>query len=306
VVAVRPDWTGPEALFGYEDALQPRSSDGRPAWHVPKPLEFMLSAAREPDRPYLMILDEMNLAHVERYFSDYLSAAESREPVVPNLMPELSGGHTSWRIRPDGPEYLQIPRNLWVVGTVNIDETTYMFSPKVLDRAFVFEFRVSTEELAAEITRPSGVAAAEPAILRSLLAISRDDKWHESQPYLERGQLVAELQEVHALLAESGHEFGFRVMAESLRFAAIYSGTGRNELNEILDLIAMQKLRPRLPGSRRRLDTVLRALMSWAGLDEAGQAGQPGDQPPRLPRTAAKLQRMFASLQANQFVSFTE
>jgi 5-methylcytosine-specific restriction protein B len=153
---------------------------------------------------------------------------------------------------------------------------------------------------------PSGVAAAEPAILRSLLAISRDDKWHELQPYVERGQLVAELQEVHALLAESGHEFGFRVMAESLRFAAIYSGTGRNDLNEILDLIAMQKLLPRLHGSRRRLETVLRALMSWSGLDEAAQAGEPGDQPPRLPRTAAKLQRMFASLQANQFVSFTE
>ena len=62
VVAVRPDWTGPEALFGYEDALQPRSSDGRAAWHVPKPLEFMLDAWRDPDRPYLMILDEMNLS----------------------------------------------------------------------------------------------------------------------------------------------------------------------------------------------------------------------------------------------------
>ena len=53
VVAVRPDWTGPEALFGYEDALQPRSADGRAAWHVPPPLEFMLRAVGDSERPYL-------------------------------------------------------------------------------------------------------------------------------------------------------------------------------------------------------------------------------------------------------------
>ena len=80
-----------------------------------------------------------------------------------------------------------------MVGTVNIDETTYMFSPKVLDRAFVFEFRVTTEELAAEIARPSSLPAADPAVLRSLLDISRDDRWHDSQPHLARDQLVEEL-----------------------------------------------------------------------------------------------------------------
>jgi hypothetical protein len=306
VVAVRPDWTGPEALFGYEDALQPRSSDGRAAWAVPKPLEFMLRAVGEPDRPYLMILDEMNLAHVERYFSDYLSAAESREPILPNLVRELSGGETSWRIRPGAPEYLPIPRNLWVVGTVNIDETTYMFSSKVLDRAFVFEFRVTTDELAADIPRPSDLGSADAAVLQSLLAISRDDQWQQARPHPDRQELVRQLQEVHGLLIESGHEFGFRVLAESLRFAAIYAGTGRQDLNEVLDLIAMEKLLPRLHGSRRRLEPVLRALMTWSGLDETAQTEEVAEHPPRLPRTAAKLQRMFASLQANQFVSFTE
>ncbi|MGO9958054.1 MAG: hypothetical protein ACLP50_19145 [Solirubrobacteraceae bacterium] len=308
VVAVRPDWTGPEALFGYEDALQPRSADGRAAWHVPAPLEFMLRAVNDAERPYLMILDEMNLAHVERYFSDYLSAAESREPVLPNLVVEARGGTQSWRLRPGASELLAIPRNLWVVGTVNIDETTYMFSPKVLDRAFVFEFCVTTEELAAEMARPSSVPAADAAVLRSLLAISRDDQWQDSQPHVAREELVGELRKAHALLAASGHEFGHRVMAESLRFAAIYSGTGRQDLDEVLDLIAMQKLLPRLHGSRRRLEPVLRDLMAWAGVreaDEGADAGAPHEDA-RLPLTAAKLRRMLASLQANQFVSFTE
>jgi MrcB-like, N-terminal domain len=308
VVAVRPDWSGPEALFGYEDALQPRSSDGRSAWYVPPPLEFMLRATSDPHRPYLMILDEMNLAHVERYFSDYLSAAESREPILPNLAVETSDGARSWRKRPGAPELIAIPRNLWVIGTVNIDETTYMFSPKVLDRAFVFEFRVSTDELAAEIARPSAVAAADSSVLRSLLAISQDDRWHESEPHLARAQLVDELQQVHALLAVSGHEFGHRVMAESLRFAAVYAGTGRPDLDEVLDLIAMQKLLPRLHGSRRRLEPVLRSLMTWAGAaDSVAEVDSPiAPATARLPRTAAKLRRMLDSLQANQFVSFTE
>ena len=60
-------WTGPEALFGYEDALRP-AVDGRAAWFVPETLSFLLDAAAEPDMPYLLLLDEMNLAHVERYF----------------------------------------------------------------------------------------------------------------------------------------------------------------------------------------------------------------------------------------------
>jgi hypothetical protein len=307
VVAVRPDWTGPEALFGYEDALQPRSQDGRAAWHVPPPLEFMLRAVHEPERPYLMILDEMNLAHVERYFSDYLSAAESREAVLPNLEREASGGSQSWRIRPGAPQLLPIPRNLWVVGTVNVDETTYMFSPKVLDRAFVFEFRVTTQELAAELPRPSSLSAADPAVLRSVLEISRDDSWHDSHPHAARDQLVDELRAVHALLASSGHEFGHRVMAESLRFAAIYEGSGKPDLDEALDLIAMQKLLPRLHGSRRQLEPVLRGLLSWAGAEDGSEDGESvAVADARLPQTATKLRRMLATLRANQFVSFTE
>lgn len=63
ILAVRPDWTGPEALLGYEDALQ-SAVGGRSAWHVPAPLAFMLAAARDPGRSYLLVLDEMNLAHV--------------------------------------------------------------------------------------------------------------------------------------------------------------------------------------------------------------------------------------------------
>ena len=103
----------------------------------------MLKAAQDRLHPHLLILDEMNLAHVERYFADFLSGMESRQPCLPNLVKDEDG---CWRVSTMGPSRLPLPRNLWVIGTVNVDETTYMFSPKVLDRANVFEFRVSTDD----------------------------------------------------------------------------------------------------------------------------------------------------------------
>jgi 5-methylcytosine-specific restriction protein B len=80
---LRPDWTGPEYLFGYPDAL--RSSSGSELWAVPDALQFVLRANDEPREPYLLVLDEMNLAHVERYFADFLSGIESRHPILPEL-----------------------------------------------------------------------------------------------------------------------------------------------------------------------------------------------------------------------------
>ena len=102
---------------------------GKGARVVGDVLKISLRAAADPDRPYLLLLDEMNLAHVERYFADFLSGMESDEPVIPNL----AEGVDSWRIADPTQPKLRVPRNLFVVGTVNVDETTYMFSPKVLD-----------------------------------------------------------------------------------------------------------------------------------------------------------------------------
>src|SRR5262249_34876856 len=105
VIPVRPDWTGAEALFGFEDALLP-STSGRRAWHVPEALRFMLQAAQNPSEPYLLVLDEMNLAHVERYFADFLSGMESNQPCLPNL--EL-GDDACWRVRAAGPDRVRVP-----------------------------------------------------------------------------------------------------------------------------------------------------------------------------------------------------
>jgi 5-methylcytosine-specific restriction protein B len=280
-------------LFGFPDALQNRV-DGESVWAVPDTLEFLLRADAEPTKPFVLVLDEMNLAHVERYFADFLSGLESRDPVLPDL--HLRDG--KWLER-DGSRRIPLPRNVTVVGTVNIDETTYLFSPKVLDRAFTFEFRVSDSDLDADIRRPGTSEAASDAILGSVVAYQQHDDWQFDHPHPERDALAEDLRELHRILTPAGLEFGHRVMYEALRFASLLGAASGSGRDEALDVTALTKVLPKVHGSRQRLQPVLEALVAFAeGSSEASEH--------RLPNTAAKAQRMLNVLLEAQFVSFTE
>ncbi|AFM15609.1 hypothetical protein Mycch_0792 [Mycolicibacterium chubuense NBB4] len=294
VVPVRPDWTGPESIFGYEDALR-TSASGAPVWFVPEAFEFVLRAADDPEHPYLLILDEMNLAHVERYFSDFLSGVESRRPVLPDLV--FDRPSRQWVLRDVEAQRIPLPRNLFIVGTVNVDETTYMFSPKVLDRAFTFEFRVTSDELDAELRRPNAAQAGEDRRVRAFASLAENDNWQQEHPHPARDEIVSTLKEAHVILAGASQEFGHRSLYEILRFCAFFSATGNADSNTVLDLAMMQKVLPKIHGSRRRVEPVLAALDALAV--GAGPA-------PRLPITHHKLVRMIEAVRANQFVSFAE
>ncbi|MCV7298278.1 hypothetical protein H7J93_01340 [Mycobacterium barrassiae] len=294
VVPVRPDWTGPESIFGYEDALR-RSASGAPVWYVPEAFEFVLRAANDPGHPYLLILDEMNLAHVERYFSDFLSGVESRRPVLPDLVFEEHA--RQWVLRDVEAQRLPLPRNLFVVGTVNVDETTYMFSPKVLDRAFTFEFRVTADELDAELQRPSAVRAGEDRRVRAFASLAERDDWQGEHPHPARDEIVSTLRDAHAILARANQEFGHRTLYEIVRFCSFFAATGDTDGHTALDLAMMQKVLPKIHGSRRRIEPVLNELKALAE--------GPGTVP-RLPVTHHKIVRMIESVRANQFVSFAE
>lgn len=291
VVPVRPDWTGPEYLFGYPDVLRSKGTDE--VWAVPDALEFMLRAAVEPREPFLLLLDEMNLAHVERYFADFLSGIESREPVLP----ELVRYESTW-IATGNSQRIPLPRNLFVAGTVNVDETTYLFSPKVLDRAFTFEYRTTTAELDPSLRRPGPAGAAQDDHRATIAGIAADDDWHHNHPHREKNAIVRDLQSLHAMLTPSGHEFGHRVFYESLRYAAILDSVGLITRAEVLDRIVLTKILPKLHGTRSRLEKPLSELVAFAQGHEASDAF--------LPLTTAKAQRMLAVLREAQFVSFTE
>jgi 5-methylcytosine-specific restriction protein B len=307
VVPVRPDWTGADALFGYEDALREPDAQGRRSWNVPDVLAFMLKAARDAEHPHLLLLDEMNLAHVERYFADVLSGMESGEPCLPNLAPDAGG---IWRADPENPR-IPIPSNLFVVGTVNVDETTYMFSPKVLDRANTFEFRVLTDDLSPAVRRPIPIEAASDEEGDSFLRIATDDTWQEGAPAKCASFIAEELKRAHAVLARDGFEFGHRVYYESLRFAAMYEAAGGSDRNEILDAIVVQKILPRLHGARRRLEPVLAGLGAFCASDtkDISASFDPLDaaiSAPRMPISFDKIRRMTRSVRLHQFASFTE
>jgi hypothetical protein len=303
IVAVRPDWTNPDALLGYENGLSPLK-DGGYAWHVPEALEVMLAAARDAENPYLLVLDEMNLAHVERYFADVLSGMESKHPVVPNLAPTPAG----WRLTdPDRPK-LPFPDNLFIVGTVNVDETTYMFSPKVLDRANTIEFRVMTTDLAAAPIPPSDVVTGDPALVSLFLRSARS----AAAPRPESTLISNWLRELHEKLSASGREFGHRTFAEALRFADLLAAAGEPDPMVSLDVQVLQKILPKVHGSIREVGDTLNTLGAWC----AAGPGQPmapsfdaAAAPPSgvaLPRSFDKIHRMAKRLRANHFVSFAE
>ena len=280
VVPVRPDWTGPEYLFGFPDALQNRVDD-QAVWAVPDTLEFLLRANADPTKPFVLVLDEMNLAHVERYFADFLSGLESREPVLPDL--HVRGG--KWLER-DGSRKIPLPRNVTVVGTVNIDETTYLFSPKVLDRAFTFEFRVVDSDLDPGAHRPGPSEAATDDILGSLVTYQQHDEWQFDHPHPERDALADDLRNLHRVLSPAGLEFGHRVMYEALRLASMLGASRGLGRDEVLDAIALTKVLPKIHGSRQRLQPVLETLITFA-------EGSPETPEPRLPATVTKARRML-------------
>ena len=131
VIAVGADWVNRDPILGYVDQLNSR-------YVRTAALDLLLHAVDDPDTPHFLILDEMNLSHVERYFADVLSVLESGEFIRLHDQSSAIDGV---------PAQLPLAANVFIVGTVNIDETTYLFSPKVLDRANVIEFQLSASSM---------------------------------------------------------------------------------------------------------------------------------------------------------------
>lgn len=250
LVPVGAGWTNRDPLLGYPDALKDKE------FVLPESgvLQLILRAIKNSDRPYFLILDEMNLSHVERYFADFLSAIESKEEI------KLHSGNKDWEV--DGyqvPSALTIPKNLFIIGTVNIDETTYMFSPKVLDRANVIEFRVNKNEMEKFLENPADVDLSKLADKGS--AMAQDFVRIAGNPSTEfshKDKLSEELLKFFENLSGVGAEFGYRTANEISRFAGLAEQLSEDwEFEDIMDAAIAQKLLPKLHGSRRKLEKVL-------------------------------------------------
>ena len=334
VIPVGADWTGNESILGYPDGLQRGNYLTKPA------LDLMLHAEKHGDFPHFLILDEMNLSHVERYFADILSGIESDEGL------ELYSGDMTkpetWRktsaAKPVPPKLKQLPENLFIIGTVNVDETTYMFSPKVLDRANVIEFRMDAGELEGFLGNPAkpdlskldgkgasfGKAFVDAA--KNPVAVPADVK----------AAYDAEMVLLFRTLQAHGAEFGYRTAYETARFVHFYKLLGNHPdgdpawFSGALDCVVFQKLLPKLHGSRAKLGPVLKKLwflcvtphkvdaetkedrdnLIAATLKAAEESkAEPLKDTPDgapYPLSAEKIYRMWRLMMDNGFASFAE
>lgn len=264
IIPVGADWTDNTKILGY---YNPLAEDGNGKYEKTKIVELIEEANRHKEIPYFVILDEMNLSHVERYFSDFLSHMET-----PDTPFELEG-YT---------RRLDYPENMFVVGTVNIDETTYMFSPKVLDRANVIEFKPQKEDVFKVFSAAGTVGKMVPVndgsaqaflklakeIRTGKFAVDEDlthyytdvdgDFTGSNLDYVE-----GVFSDIYEIVQKYDFEFAFRTVKEIQNYiAAAYELLEKTEfnLNQIIDEQLLQKILPKIHGNKKEIGQMLEEL----------------------------------------------
>ncbi len=304
LVAVGADWHDRTSMLGYFNTLSK-------TYTTTTTLQLILHAIDHQAEPHFLILDEMNLSHVERYFADFLSAIESGQGINLHSEPDIN----------DVPQHIpQLPKNLFVIGTVNIDETTHLFSPKVLDRANVIEFRMNIDSVTMYMSHSTRIISFPTQELPTRRVAESATSYEVSVDMFEfKGQgnlqgfdtsfitaqsLPPEISNTSeftdfiikwfTLLQEYNAEFGYRTIKEAKLFLAYYQDISADTpLNNIFDCIIYQKILPKLNGSRTKLSNLLEKISKECDATQH-------------PMSAAKVQRMISQLQDQGFTSFAE
>jgi hypothetical protein len=319
--------------------------------------------------PYFLILDEMNLAHVEYYFAELLSVLESGRLTQADvearresgdLKPDYHVGFTRESIHLHShesdledanvnqdddsvqaiPRALRLPPNFYIIGTVNIDETTFAFSPKVLDRAFTIEFRDADLEnydpMLADSTEANEIVEKIRAnVFADFTREGRfiaNDKKGVARALNELGERKNALIALNKLLEPYDLHFGYRVLDEIALFFANARAAQSSGIvlfysdDEILDAAVLMKVLPKIHGSRQKLQEPLERILRWTlkkknGDDVFKLIGGEGTQKSEIPAllerwdtladkfaypaTAKKVLRMLHTLYTTGFASFS-
>ena len=343
---VKPNWNDSTELLGYETVL-----DGG-NYHLTKFVKFLIKAMQHENVPFFVCLDEMNLAAVEQYFAEFLSILESRkdvdgtiksEPLIPaaifekyqqklhkELFPTKDSSNTSTgagcyttdegtavylhstyaKLMEEG---LRIPRNLIVVGTVNMDDTTYQFSRKVIDRAMTIEMNEVNLNDMFDIEKPDALSYREDVV----------DKGWFSAPFAQSNNVLQQMNNderellakkikatigqtdadgtttpgsLEAILGKTPFRIAYRVVNELiLHFYALRCWENKEtefeELyNKALDNILMMKVLPRIEGNEDLVKEPLAQLATWTEV--------------AYPKANAKIIEMRERLELSHFTSF--
>ncbi len=277
-LSVRPNWSDDHYLLGYFNTITN-------TYMTAPAVEFLLEANTDEENLYLLCLDEMNLAHVEYYFSQFLSAMEE-EPGERRITLLSKSEQAQMRGASANPSSLdaqvlktggvQITSNFFVTGTINVDETTQPISDKVMDRANTLEFfRVDLDKIPmpGKVPAPMGLSAS---VWRSYQASSLDTSF--------RPQIVA----ISQILNKADLGLGYRVLHEIELYLA--NSAGLLYPLDAFDLQVKQRILPRVRGSEL-ISAMLNELQKFLT-----------DQ--KLERSAQRLDEMKNRLKRDGYTTF--
>ncbi len=251
---VRPDWTDSSDLLGYT------SLEGN---FIPKDLTLAIQrATANPDKPYFFILDEMNLARVEHYFSDYLSVIETRERVGKEIKTDPILREEILKTAKNKSDFKEmgLPQNLYLIGTVNMDETTHAFSKKVLDRANSIEMNeVDLNWIKSNSKSVEKLNNISNEIFHTVYLNSEELNEANKKSISDEMNL---LQQINKILENADLHFAYRVRDEIAFYLIINKTHELINSNTAFDFQLVQKILPRIHGSSERVQTVLVELLN--------------------------------------------
>lgn len=352
LIQVKPNWHNSMDVIGY------LSNIPSPHYVFTPFIEFIVKAWQHPEVPFFLCLDEMNLAPVEEYFAEFLSAIESRsfegeeyltDPIIKpfnsfgedvaktmvnTLFPNFTAGDTESAITKVIKHFrtkgLTLPKNLIVIGTVNMDETTFSFSRKVLDRAMSVEMNeVNYDSFLTDTTDDDLKAIVEAfgqnddADLNALLV----DRHIEAREIIEdlgddAKFTIDYLKRINALLEGTPFKLGYRAANEALIYLQASQEFGQTDRIAALDNFTLMKILSRIEGDETKLKITdseadkERIAKAEVNVDEAKQYGdlniltalrhiitnQLGEQD-KL-HSVKKIDSMLSQLKRDHFVSF--
>ena len=254
MISVKPDWNDSTELLGYKNINEE---------FVPGKLTKIIyeaSKAENKDKPYFICLDEMNLARVEYYLSDYLSLIESREvsesgEIIADKL--FSADY----LGEDNPySNLYIPENIYIVGTVNMDDTTFAFSRKVLDRANTIEFSdvnlqsldFSDEDVQCNVLKNNFLKTSFLTIKDAV----RCDKDYVNEI---NNKIIA----INSILRIGNKHFGYRVRDEIVFYMLENKIAGLLSEDNAFDFQIMQKVLPIITGSEYIVKEILIKIFNY-------------------------------------------
>ena len=315
MVQVKPNWHDSSELIGYVSRINGEK-------YVVGPfLRFLAKAIKDENTPYFLCLDEMNLAPVEQYFAEYLSVIESRklnadgsvttDPVIPYENTEAYGtlidqlfadeaDRKAYKSETNGKR-LTIPQNLFVVGTVNMDETTFSFSRKVLDRAMTIEMNE------VDLYGGLGEEGSEIGYIGNCIignAAEGKDVYAENKELCD--EVIAYLEKVNTILEGTPFKIAYRTRNEFLLYAVNRQLLDKDsQLWQTLDEMTSMKILSRIEGDSERTKSVLEGLKGLVEELICKAIPEPEEGKEKHKSiSAAKIEEMLGKLKLSGYTSY--